>query len=664
MSSNSSSLEAVSTEIEQRMSTNSSPLEKLPIEVLHHICSHLPRPSLTSLSLCNKALLSAADVFFFRAFTITVLGRKKLKDDVDKWKSVLRRSQSFKHVRRLYIRGYMPEEHDDTGEVDLAAEGVKDRFFMKDHIDDPLASCATEAAAWQPLADLLELLIALASLNFRSSNQLPRVVLGVLHSKQRRHDCKLEMARFRLRSLHEDTIDPHEYALITSPCLSIIDVKCGEFDSQKRSDHNLQAILSVVERGLAPNLRELRIQGSAMSWPRFRTSPPPPELPWKGFGFDEDSLLKDRSNKKGCISTLSLSYLTSTQMKPLTDHLDFYKIRRLVIQSSLMEHSSQTIPWLQSLTLNKLHHLRSLDLNIYCMSPDEGYYQAFDSFFQSLRPRLRDLRISAHLRPKSIHDILRRHGASLLHLCLNLSPSKQALGMDNVRQIHKYCHALERLEIPIQRTQGDAEEVKIYRILGSLPKLARLSITLKSIDISPNLNNNLLESVSTNFNTFEQQPFLIGGQPMTPPRLNGDIRNSFINRAVDETLARSIYDVLSSTKQPGCKPIESLTLHHDYVSFLRREEGDHVQYPSAVEEYLNTTWLLRRETCHNEQTCSTETKVDVRSGDWLGRTDRKKLLPTTLHPDLEAVFRSVWPRRENDTGNWKEDWHSFPLATT
>jgi hypothetical protein len=103
-------------------SASSSPLETLPLLVLESICEYLAhsefkRHSLFAFSLTSKCCCFAAIGQRFERIRFTLRGRKKLRQNLDRWNEILGIDGRARYVRRVKVVGYMPRlQMDEAGE--------------------------------------------------------------------------------------------------------------------------------------------------------------------------------------------------------------------------------------------------------------------------------------------------------------------------------------------------------------------------------------------------------------------------------------------------------------------------------------------------------------------------------------------------------------------
>jgi len=45
-----------------------------------------------------------------------------------------------------------------------------------------------------------------------------------------------------------------------------------------------------------------------------------------------------------------------------------------------------------------------------------------------------------------------------------------------------------------------------------------------------------------------------------------------------------------------------------------------------------------------------------------GGQEREGMHSRPMAKDLEVIFRKIWPESRKEGGDWRDDWHSLPLA--
>ncbi|KAI9154908.1 hypothetical protein HJFPF1_07468 [Paramyrothecium foliicola] len=556
-------------------------LDHLPSELLREICHwlYLEHPaSIPQLAIANRNCYAAAAFLLFHTIKIQFSGFSGLLKQVEQCQARLEREKDgYQLVRRLVITG---DGFDDDGQTSVSRTGLKPSWCRlsicaperADHdianvdhwldapdnrsddvSDEPLSAMYQSNHKWLPLARLVEKMSALSDLIFGCENQIPLCLLDVLHDQLPL--CKLRMNTFRLRSLGASTLDPHEYKLITSP--NLFGIRCvqeevdrdldDEFEDQGSSNgrfYEAEAVMGVVA-GLAPNIKQVRI----IYRENLLQAIPPHSL------CAEANILRQGDNARllppfclGSIEHLQLSSRTLAspclpgQLIYWLEHTDFNRLRALKLNMSIPAElltdlaTKYKFPSLKTLVLRASrqeqdaiedetrHHLESIGLFVQSIVHHGAYVlQLEDWNFDVLSP-------------------VPSLGSSLITLRLVTSSrrgTRGALSRVAVEQLVEQCPLLEDLALPIQRLKGNVDEVSIYNTLSRLRNLRHLSLLLMVIP-------NLLSLESSSFDKFDLQPL-----KDFPPYQNGHMRDAFVNSAVDEALARSIFHVITGLERTG-----------------------------------------------------------------------------------------------------------------
>ena len=136
----------------------------------------------------------------------------------------------------------------------------------------------------------------------------------------------------------------------------------------------------------------------------------------------------------------------------------------------------------------------------------------------------------------------------------------------------------------------------------------------------------------------------MGSQPR-----QGHIRDAFINSALDETLARAIFNDISNSKAHHAFPLEYVTLHPNGGGEFGRCVSLDVSCLKQAIHSLSRKWLLTRSP--RDDSCD---KVIARE---IGKRSREEWDNRKLHPLIQAawlktepLFRRIWPEMENGIG--------------
>lgn len=308
--------------------------------------------------------------------------------------------------------------------------------------------------------------------------------------------------------------------------------------------------------------------------------------------------------------------------------------------------------WADIATRSELVSLRDLHLD----SINSYGFPTIRQMLTALKTNsLRNLYLQGHIDEALFNTVLDQHGTSL-H-CLSLLPFPDYDGYEDEdnppappfvltpalsARLAEKCPNLELLEICMNRTQGDAHECAMYRGLGSLPRLRRLSLTLWfTIDI--------------NEEAFEDGEF--AGYAEDIPR--EDLSRSFANAAIEAGLARSIFDLLS----PPGSSLQHLQLVTQHMT------GRHPRgwYDNDHRFHLLLRWLARSWICERRKRGHGARTVEIREHESRGTVEAGKewqsLAEASKYFHGEEVFiqafGDVWPQT---TPRWWEDWTSLPLC--
>lgn len=649
--------------------SGSAPLETLPLHLFEYICQYVPRRSLFSLSSASSLCYQAATPRRFSRVKLTIRNKEKLRRDLDKLLVVLGRGNLFSHVRRVITIGCMVDNadqshapsttspvgtHDDgesDGESDSDCDCNSDGGFQGSFNTAPLLSQEQKQAqqeAWLPFAQFLGQLPVLTDLVFTCTNQITPCVLAALH--QHHPKSRLHIDGFSLPSLRQNKhrlhdIDPDDLALATSPCLYNLRTRCRTYGKRDRVDFKLEALEHIVASGCAPGLRKINIdyRSSAGTLALVRALR---QERWSGFFLSTQNQAVVNPPQqvfapgRGRLETLVLSTNCGglSHLQGWNARTDFGLLRRFEYRCNV---SVEALRFLATVaTSGSFRSLRTLRLAIYDTTPgsdNRHLDQPVGLFLQALPP-LEALTLEKYFGTHSVDAALSRHGPTLRKLrLLPYDGGKDHNDVDidaaRVRDIQQRCPRLEDIELRVRRRQGGPEEVAVYRTLGRIPQLRRATLLLdcRSPYRDPTHNRNVHH-----------------GTLMAYHEPEGDVervRNTLINLALDETLATEIFQkIISAT--PNC-PLERLTLKPGIRDIIAAQFSEIDDFG----RWIGRSWALRRHATSGEVRVR---EIDVNQGE-----------REYVHEDLEIVryqgedvWRTLWP---NKGGDWKDDWHSFPL---
>lgn len=684
-------------------------LADLPLEILQHIARLVRdthRPSFYAFCVTSKRYRLAFVSLIFRELHVPVNDCRALQNDVDLLlKSLLSTAcggDVTQYVRHLSLKGSLSLMKSDGSQVAddfdgttnhedqlqrFQLEGLNELLDENEPLldtflgeEDPFVT-PEQNAAWLPVANLIKTLPNLTKLVYNCRNQFPPSLLNVLHSH--RPQCRLYHHTFRFRSLRPkfDRLDPHELAVATSPCLYSVKLRCSHNIEEGEPDQNPQAIWELVA-GLAPNLKEV----SVLYLPVTNSQYPSGDQHWQGLpGFAH-----------GQTGSLTLLSVTGRLPGPIwlpdslqrwASHTDFSSLRQLSLGgaydsgtresrhgliTAALEFLAQACSFPQLESLHVLLMRRHFSENVYHSEnvdphANAKYINAATSFFDSLHP-LRKLSVAGSILPEILDAILSRHGRTVvdLKLCPFEDPWARmtfyipyvpmTITKAHILQINDHCPALESLSIYIKRTMSDASEVELYTSLARIRPLQSLFLTLDCSNWRVRRDPDLEDEAW--FDEDDKRQF--DGPWRALKR--GHVRQSFINCAVDETLARSIWDVIATHKDG--RRLLSLKLHT--TGAMNFGMPGRVTRMVDIVHHLSRSWLIERGVRDDEQDV-----LHVRELGLEARKARDKELQDRLEAEGGAddykrlrsglkVFRRIWPEKEVNRP-WKDDWTSYPL---
>lgn len=506
--------------------------------------------------------------------------------------------------------------------------------------------------AWTPLALFLAWLPALKDLEFKCTDQVPICIISTLH--QRHPKCRLHVSGFDLRSMHQEgddqhDIDPDELALVTSPCLYSIDVFCSGFNpGDQRVNYTQEVVLTMMA---TPQMRLKNVRFHMLIFYRGAFSRVKP--PWRGFLVDdstsEQQPLPPSSNLTGTVQNLALTGFTSSpgQFTTLSKHTDFSELRTLQLEfeDGLSIGDLRTLTRLAHEIGFKSLHTLSLSLPI----PD---YRCLDApltddttvlFLQALPP-LKAVRLSHLVGHKAFAAVLHYHGNSVQKFHFLPHRSYQMLddlphliiSERNIEQFVQFCPKLEDVKLIVHRTRGDERELVIYKALGRIPRLKRVSLLFEYAGHAHASPLGLWTSVLK-----DKREYICDG---------------FVNAAIDSSLALSIFQAISDSNN------KSLELK------LQLYEGSCISPYFYNEPTLHRflCWIGRKWVCTRSVPGAEVTARELDRHKRLSVGISLKEDPSDQVATYKRIWRDIWPESKSESSgeitDWRHDWHSFLLA--
>ncbi|KAF1974764.1 hypothetical protein BU23DRAFT_90576 [Bimuria novae-zelandiae CBS 107.79] len=246
--------------------------------------------------------------------------------------------------------------------------------------------------------------------------------------------------------------------------------------------------------------------------------------------------------------------------------------------------------------------LKCLSVLLNCddhMEEQPHYADAAVSFLRSFPP-LDELSIVGSLEPSILDAILTHHGSRLENLCLRpteegamadrtgLHTHQRAITMiftaDYLTKICVQCPQPQDLTIPIKRMLSSPRETELYKCFSKMPRLQSLFLVLDCSNWRVFRDPTWTDPPS--YDVYDREPFQ---GSFLPYRKKGQLREALMNCAVDERLARPIWETITSDKT-GTR-LRTLRLWTTGGAELGDEE-DFIGNPSTV-NHLSRSWLIR-----------------------------------------------------------------------
>lgn len=345
--------------------------------------------------------------------------------------------------------------------------------------------------------------------------------------------------------------------------------------------------------------------------------------------MEKDSLNQPTRLRRLEINALgSLEFVLARQeLKSWHTHVDFTHLHTLMLKSPL---DSDALQWLVGCDFASLRVLNfQLKIRMHLRS-SQTILELARSFVTSVPP-LSELtmedRWSAHI----LEAVYQRHSASLHTLRLPKSDRGAIDKAALILEMKDQCPQLTDLEITIRRDQGSRAEMAIYKAFASFPSLRRLKLGLR-------IRLYELERQQTHYDGFDRRAFQ-GSR-------YGEIRKTFIDQAVDENFAKTVFHLISPRRR-SCG-LEELEL-------TSRNEGCFYGPQSPIADVLNhicRSWKISRGV--------RDDRPDELVTQEVGADDReRKPAPQDLHRRVKKIFRRIWTGSEDGTSDSRNDWHSI-----
>lgn len=659
-------------------------LDALPHELLQHICDHLKerRKSLCAFSLVKKKCCAAADPLIFRKIRLVFVHTNEycptetsldLTPRITRWQSILTSRGAHKYVRSLTVtQRYdrtadpldypdQPSHWDTMDSDDEFAEPTQRKVGPpRDRTSVPCDS-ETNRATWRHLRKLVNDLPALTDFMWDCTWPLSRDLQRTLQSSSK---VRLHLSTFWFTScenIDEDYVEefvfPEEDELMSLAGHHVCSIKSRSLGYCTIGDEDWthEAILALIN-GVNPGVRHVSFlmdiplnSGNSVAWPIQQRRP---RRPWPGcsaFTAISSARARLRSLEIGGDVAMSLELFQEifcrcdlAELSVLKLYLPYtYKGLAMIAPDCLT-----ILPRLQVLVLCTRH----------TAFPDsELSDQSLVAGFLGSLPPLRAIRFITDIDEPIFDSTIRWHGPSLQRLWFPPPEERSRIFFNSERlvRLSRSCPSLDDLAISIRRNRGNADEVSMYRMLGRIPRLKILALTLDcedpALDLSP--RNRDRPPIHPDFDDLDNEVLKRRSPvPGMKPR-KGHLRHAFVNAALDETLAKSIFTTICSETGIRLERLE-----------LRPVRGDYIAEATDLIDHFGKWWLLE---CPDASRLKRRELIASRIRSPGDRDDeircRPELVP--LSAQMETIFRKIWPARASENSAWCDDWSSFPLAT-
>ncbi|PLB46634.1 hypothetical protein P170DRAFT_477510 [Aspergillus steynii IBT 23096] len=551
-------------------------LEALPYEIQQFILEYLDAThpaSLTALACASKNLFATVKPFLFRTIRFSVkdirdynrIQPDRISIAVQEYSKLLKHYNSAEYVQNLIIGG-------DISEYDYRERGLRSQngdfgpYHWKQskisHVDrltlasadgevcdepDPVRhmsradyskpdACYNDNPAWKPLAEFIKMLPGLKHLVYNYFSQFPPCLLEVLHNNL--PGCKLHLYTFSMRSV--PLLDDYETKLITSPCLTSIRIVC-KVDTRRGTDFELGHPADHAMRHaivLAPALNRVHIDVCRGGGAR-RIFLEPRIIPTTVCPSAPKSL-----DVRNSLHSLRLRFVISANrelVKRWTARIDFSKLKVLGLTGNI---NADTLDYMGS--SYQFPSLRSLFIRYTLHDSAWVSGESLKRFLDRLPPLL-SLTVSFSRSGLDVDGIAKHHGAALRRLTIN----NPHLNEYDLKCLAKYCPHLEYLKLGLKRTWGDANEIALYKALGSIPRLVDLDLSLNAPDRNLRGTDAPDFSDDDRFDKFHRKYCTLRSgfrDEHTEYIKNGYVRDQLMNCALDKDLACAIFRAISAGK--------------------------------------------------------------------------------------------------------------------
>ncbi|KAF2464548.1 uncharacterized protein BDR25DRAFT_319076 [Lindgomyces ingoldianus] len=601
-----------------------SNLERLPLLALELICEHVSscnsgQRSLFAFSLTSKRCSAAAARERFKQVHIAPQDQQQLEQVLARCNELFQVDERTQYVRRARISGQVTFEaggvnqyfrdmqlhawaNPDDNDHDEENSFWKSTSLQYFEGSEPACTQANKARgneAWKPVAQFLASLTGLKDLYWASTDQVPRCILDMLRTNL--PGCRLHVHTFSLRSLYQKRGQLHDVD-VDEGCFKL---KIGVYVAQARRE--LPAITrsnAFTPPSVAGVLRGKKPSDLAGSFVEYFT---------------------------GGVGSILPQWLQNWAI-----HANFKELRSLDLGIRIERQSLQTLTRMAEdgnfKRLQKLSFLGFTDI----AGNDADI--AFSHLLSVLPPltSLTDETPSGEEEERSAGSkatfipILERHGPSLQNF-----KSQNWFTYEDVQKFRQRCSNLRELHVKLQHTEHDKEDKRIYQVLGSHPRMEKLTVTLYN-PYPPDEEGNDLPPGSYNVN-----------KKISPQHL----RSAFITRAMDVQRAQSLFQLILAANRaarPGVIP------SFRYLKLRSVGDGQPWNDFERLLDWVGRSWVCERRF------------ADIDNGDVIVREIRMRerlQLKESMGEarDERQLWEEIWPEAKGRS-DWVDVWHSFPFS--
>lgn len=620
--------------------------------------------ALRSLSYACRALYFASTPYIYRGIAIEI----DLPGDLEDAKTWLL-SENYiskkllQHVRLLQVRGF--DEIKRRGDPFYASpllprrkkgftrflshEEMNPELFIERvprHRASKISTIIEDRIAWIPLLHILSKLRRLTDFTYMGTSLSGRFPPGLVGALSVYHPtCRIWLKNFKFFSEDKCRMEEEELALISCPNLHFINLKDSDHRSQEAKDVNGEALFRTLVS--APNLKHLRTINTFYK-PQFSPNKVVPSVQKTLVGMHSVPNSTISTPQAVLLESLSLSgyyILAKNTIPELVSFLNF----RALIGLSLDHFTTEDILVLSRLA--EMQNVKTLKMQFQKEDGEELFEDNVREFFGVFRS-LEDLWMKGY----NIRDLVPAISEKCYNTLRSLdlvprisiqSGKKSYIPLEDIKVLATQCCHLNQLRIPIRRSKSDFKEVEIYRALRNAPNLTNLSLTLHH-----HLEGDMLEplpewdELQRTVVSFELSPCDILDLCI------GHIEDAFVNKALDESLAFSIWNEITGKKERSHLKCLELASEHKLFGYFDSTEAYAICKSIARTyriELLNSGVLTIEEPGLKLREDAEKHQQIFEDPSWRTTASFK-------------VFKRLWPKAENNA-DWTKVWHSWPLQT-